>query len=164
MADDIIGGPSVGRKRAYPKRNTLIPYMLEHMHDDCPKWPYARGGGGYGKVQYNGKVVDVHRLVCRLVHGDPPTPRHQAAHNCGKGRDGCFGAGCIEWKTPYENQEDRRKHGTMMQGESHYACKLTDADVERIRSMSSDYSQSRIAKAFGISRSYVSQIISGQRR
>ena len=155
-ADCIPAGQAAGKiKRRYPKRGSLKPYMLAHMYDDCPKWPFARGKGGYGKIQHEGRVVDVHRLVCTIVNGPPPSPRHQAAHSCGKGHEGCFGAMCIQWKTPYENQNDRRSHGTMMEGESHYACKISDDDVKSIRAMAHEYSQMQIARRFGISRAYV---------
>lgn len=28
--------------------------------------------------------------MCELVYGKPPMPKHQAAHNCGKGNLGCI--------------------------------------------------------------------------
>lgn len=60
-----------------------LAYMLAHMWDDCPKWPFYRHKCGYGEMTYNGKRGRrVHRVVCELVYGPPPTPEHVAAHNC----------------------------------------------------------------------------------
>ena len=104
------GDPLGGRR--YPERGGPQRFLRENMWLECPKWPFARGRGGYGRIQHDGKVVDVHRLVCEIVHGAPPTSEHVAAHNCGKGHLGCFGAACITWKTKSENQQDRHIHGT----------------------------------------------------
>jgi hypothetical protein len=98
--------------RRYPERGDPAKYLADHMWDDCPKWPFARGRGGYGRIQHEGGVRDVHRLVCETVHGPSPSPDHVAAHDCGKGNEGCFGARCIRWKTRSENQRDRIRHGT----------------------------------------------------
>lgn len=156
------GSPTGSRR--YAERGETLPYLLQHMHDDCPKWPYARGRGGYGRVQYEGRVVDVHRLVCELVHGPAPSLDHDAAHSCGKGAEGCFGASCIEWKSKSENQADRFIHGTACTGEDAYQCKLTDAQVIDIRRNPRKLLQRELADIYGVSRSYISQLQGRRRR
>lgn len=156
-------GSATGARR-YAGRGRAGEYLLAHMHDDCPKWPFARGRGGYGRVQHEGRVIDVHRLVCELTHGPAPSPRHVAAHLCGKGADGCFGAGCIVWKTKSENQADRLLHGTANVGEAAYQSKLTDQQIAEIRAMAGSLAHREIAERFGISRSYVTQLASGKKR
>lgn len=107
-----------------------MAYMLAHMWDDCPKWPFYRHKCGYGEMTYRGmRGRRVHRIVCELVYGPPPTPKHVAAHNCGKGSDGCFGARCVRWKTQLENSQDARSHGTWLHGESVVFAKLTEPQV-----------------------------------
>jgi hypothetical protein len=133
-------------------------HLLAHMHDDCPKWPFARGKGGYGHIQHDGRVKDVHRLVCEMTHGPAPSPAHDAAHSCGKGREGCFGAGCISWKTKGENQADRIAHGTHDQGERQYAAKLAVAQVLEIRASEGSEPPRATAKRFGVSRATIRDI------
>jgi predicted small metal-binding protein len=145
-------------KRSTP-RGVPMAYLLAHMHDDCPKWPFARTSDGYGEVQHNSRTVYVHRFVCELVHGPSPLPGLDAAHSCGKGHEGCFGARCIEWKTRRDNQLDRISHDTHHRGERHGMSKLTEDDVRKIRSLTTgDHSHSQIASMFNISREAVSAI------
>jgi hypothetical protein len=39
-----------------------------------PIWPLARAGKGYAQIHWNGKLTNVHRLVCWFHRGNPPTP------------------------------------------------------------------------------------------
>jgi hypothetical protein len=149
---------SLRQKRRYPKRGEPMRYLLAHMWDDCPKWPFARGRGGYGHIQHDGKVRDVHRLVCEMAHGPAPSPNHDAAHECGKGAEGCFGASCIVWKTKSDNQIDRRQHGTSPRGEGCPTSKLSEADVRAIRALRGQETQREIAARYGINRVTVSDI------
>ncbi|KRA63113.1 hypothetical protein ASD85_06595 [Rhizobium sp. Root651] len=144
--------------RRYPKRGQPWQYMLDHMHDGCPKWPFARNSRGYGHIQCDGKVKDLHRVVCEIVHGPAPTPDHDAAHKCGLGHEGCFGADCIVWKTKTDNQADRVEHGTHDRGDRMWASKLTEDSVRQIRNMQGKKTQREIAEEFGISRPHVSMI------
>ena len=121
-------------------------YMIEHMWDDCPKWPYSRVGRGYGVIRDD----YVHVLVCEKVHGPRPSPNHVAAHNCGKGHLGCFGAKCIEWKTRPNNELDRVAHGTSNRGEACGTSRLKQHQVIRIRG-STGISDASFAKEFGVS-------------
>jgi hypothetical protein len=124
------GDPTGGRTlNGEPER-----YMLAHMWDDCPKWPFYRHPDGYGEITYRGRRGRrVHRIVCEITNGPPPSPDHEAAHNCGNGHLGCFGAACLEWKTRVENIRDAQRHGTWVHGETHPFAKLTEADVREIR-------------------------------
>lgn len=155
LGDPLAGGP-------YAPRGEPMRFLLEHMHDDCPKWPFARGRGGYGRVQHDGEVRDVHRLVCEMAHGAPPTPSHDAAHSCGKGHEGCFGAGCLAWKTKTENQGDRLAHGTAMRGTSLPQTKLSEDDVRSIRAAKGLWTQGEIAAEYGIDRVTVCNIHRGK--
>jgi len=134
------------------------------MYDECPKWPFSTSPRGYGQIVHNGKKRPVSNLVCELVHGPAPSPEHQAAHNCGKGHEGCFGARCVEWKTPVENRADAIRHGTHIHGEEHANAKLTEAQVNEIRRRAlAGENQQRLAEEFGIVQSAVSNIKFGRR-
>lgn len=108
-------------------------YMLAHMWDECPRWPYRRDRAGYGRINFAGhRAKLVHQAVCELAHGPRPTPRHEAAHSCGKGHEGCFGARCLSWKTRAENAADAIGHGTWNHGEKVNFAKLTEVQALEI--------------------------------
>ena len=124
--------------------------------DECLPWPYATGSKGYGLIKHDGKMRRVSRVVCEREHGPPPTPKHEAAHSCGKGHEGCCNRKHLEWKTPAENQADRLVHGTDSRGERNGRAKLTKAQVLEIRA--STKLQHELAAEYGIAGSAVHQI------
>src|SRR6185503_14814151 len=79
--------------------------------DDCLIWPFCRTQSGYGHIGYEGKLWTAHRLMCQVAHGEPPTPKHVAAHECGNGHLGCVNPRHLRWKTQSENQHDRKAQG-----------------------------------------------------
>lgn len=98
-------------------------------------------------------------MVCEEIHGPSPTENHDAAHTCGKGYLGCVSPKHIVWKTKAENQADRLIHGTHNRGEKSGNSKLTEKQVEEIRSLEGSMSQAKIAEKFSISGCSVSKII-----
>lgn len=83
-----------------------------HQGDECLIWPYSRNHQGYGQLGYHQKMRKAHRVMCILAHGEPPTPKHHAAHSCGNGHLGCVHPGHLSWKTPQENRTESNAHGT----------------------------------------------------
>ena len=63
---------------------------------------YPRG------VMVGGRRQSAHRAMCELVHGPAPTPKHQAAHSCHRGCDGCVLPQHLHWATDAENRAERR--------------------------------------------------------
>jgi len=113
---------------------------------------------GYRQVQLcragKREQIKVHRLVALAFLGQPPTPRHQVAHN-----DGIPANNCVEnlrWATAKENQHDRRRHGTASIGESNYRAKLTANDVLAIRA--STARNCDLARMYGVSWSQIYSI------
>jgi len=99
-----------------------------------------------------------HTLVLTAFIGPRPA-KHECRHLNGKRNDNRL---CnLAWGTPRDNDNDRRRHGTFVQGESHGAAKLTDEKVLLIRN--STGTQASISATFGISRSLVSMIKSRKR-
>lgn len=149
--------------RGKPLVSRRLRHLLDHMWDDCPKWPFGRSAkGGYGRLTYDGRMTFAHRVVCEMVHGPAPTPKHQAAHNCGKGYEGCFGAKCVQWKTPEENSADRIEHGTYVAGERHYRAKLNADQVQEIRLLIGRAQQKDLAARYGVTRGTISDIQRGR--
>jgi hypothetical protein len=144
-----------GKGRAYQ-------WLLDHVaypHDYCLIWPFSltRGYGAFGHMGQRGYA---HRVMCRLVHGDPPTTLHEAAHSCGRGDEGCVNPNHLSWKTKSANQMDCRKHGTQAKSCHGPFGKLTAQQVAVIRA--SDKPQCDIARQFGVHETTISNIRTGR--
>lgn len=106
------GHPLAGNTiRGLPQKY-ISDVILKYDGDDCISWPFSRDTYGYGQVRIDGKLMNVHRYVCLKVNGGPPDVGYYAAHECGKGHEGCVSKRHLSWKTPKENQDDRIVHGT----------------------------------------------------
>ena len=139
-----------------------LAYLLAHMHDaTCPSWPFSNLRG-YARLQYEGRVQYAHRVVCKMVNGPPPSLKHEAAHNCGNGSQGCFRAACLEWKTGSENQADRRRHGTDNRGSRHGMARLDEDDVRTIRALRGKMLQREIAAQYGVATTTITLIMTGK--
>lgn len=114
-----------------------IQWIRDHQDyagDDCLPWPFYRLHG-YGVLGYLGKRYYAHRFMCSLIHGDPPTPEHQAAHSCGNGHLGCVTPGHLSWKTQSENQLDCRQHGTATKTHEGNKGRITRKQAAEIRAL-----------------------------
>lgn len=156
---DPTSGPS--RRSTLEIERFFNEVVLPYDGDECLTWPFTRLRDGRG--QYRKRLA--HRVVCEIVNGPPPTPLHQAAHNCGNGHLGCVTKRHLQWKTPAENAADKVRHGTIPRGERQASSKLTREDVLAIRRMRSDgrMKLKEIAANFGIDQSTASAICSRKR-
>ena len=131
--------------------------------DDCLLWPYGRNNMGYAcmtrRSKPRGESRLVHRRLCIIENGPPPTPKHEAAHNCGRGADGCVTKSHLQWKTHTENMADTVKHGTHISGERVPNSKLTEIAVREIRAIGRSIPLTPIARQFGVSTSTISLIL-----
>jgi hypothetical protein len=132
----------------------LIEVVMAYDGDECLIWPYGRSGNGYGHINRK----NVHRIVCKETHGAPPTPKHEAAHSCGKGHLACVTKGHLSWKTRKENEADKALHGTQSLRGPHEIAELTPAEISEIRSLKGKTFQRSLAKQYGITRDLVSRI------
>lgn len=136
--------------------------VLAYDGDDCLIWPFHRDHGGYGKLWIDRRQQQAPRRACEEVKGPPPTPKHEAAHSCGKGHEGCVNPRHLSWKTPTDNAADRIIHGTVARGERHGKAKITEDQARSIISLHGSLDPRTIAQHFGISRNAVYSIISGR--
>lgn len=154
----LAGGTSLGQ----PLRH-LHEVVLAYDGDECLIWPFAKGVAGYGRLRVNGRSVIVSRIVCELAHGEPPTPKHEAAHSCGRGHKGCCTKRHLSWKTPAQNTADKFEHGTVKRGKDTWNAALTEDDVRAIRALKGKRLQTEIASDYGVARTTVSAIQNGYR-
>jgi hypothetical protein len=125
---------------------------MRHRSDDCYFWPFGNGARrGYPNITIDGKRKSVHRYVCELVNGPPPTPQHAAAHTCGQGLKGCVSPRHLVWKTYSENEADKLIHGTRARGTRNGTAKLSEENVYEIRALQGKMPAYRIAERYGVS-------------
>ena len=135
--------------------------VLTYNGEDCLSWPFSTRSG-YGSIRdENGKFFSVHRLVCKATNGEPPTPDHHAAHECGNRI--CVNPNHLSWKTPAGNAADKLRHGTHQRGERNGNAIITESIAHEILSLRGVEKQRDIAKRLGISQSTVSCIQRGER-
>lgn len=147
------------------KRLEWLKSHAAHASDECLLWPFSRIWNGYGNFQINGRVRYAHRAMCELVHGAPPVG-YVAAHSCGRGQDGCVNPRHISWKSPADNQLDRRAHGTDKRKKKWFRTRSTVTPEQRaeIIALKGKKNQREIGKMFGISYQHVSLIQRGLHR
>jgi hypothetical protein len=154
--DPLGGGTEIGAAQKF------LQSIFTHFVDECIPWPFARYPDGRGMVNWEGRISKVHQIVCERFNGRRPSPKHDAAHSCGKGHLGCVNGYHLRWATRKENHADKIVHGTSYHGERCRTAKLTEADVRAIRDLVPVRGQYAVAEEFGIDQSTVSNIITGK--
>lgn len=150
--------PRAGRCQRF-----LDQVVMPYDGEECIKWPFARGGKGYGYMRVNGVHQVVHRYICKLANGEPPSEIHEASHTCGNGFEGCVSKRHLLWKTPKENAADKIIHGTVNNGERNGASKLNRQQVLQIYGLKGKQSQRAVADQYGISGAQVRLIQLGKK-
>lgn len=140
------------------KRTPFIADAIASNTEACILWPYAvRKSSGYGAYDERREdkrySVDVHRYVCRIAHGEPADPGHQAAHWCGNKL--CINPKHLHWATPLENMQDAKEHGTL-RGGGRYRQRFFDREIAEI--VSSEESLISLAKRFNSEPAYIGRI------
>lgn len=145
---------------AFEKRPGL-KWILAHSTyegEGCLIWPFSRCTAGYGQFSNENNLYLSHRYMCTLVHGEPPTDRHETAHSCGN--RACVNHRHLSWKTPAGNQLDRRQHGTNTKAGGRW--RLTPEQVAEIRQLKRKELPVVVASRFGVTESNIRQIWDGK--
>lgn len=101
----VLGTPAGAAKEALDR-------IANYTGDECVIWPFYRNDAGYGVIgTTENKTALVPRVICTIVRGPPPTPKHETAHSCGNGHLGCGTPKHLRWATRLENSKDRISHG-----------------------------------------------------
>ncbi len=109
-------------------------------------------------------MKSIHRLLLETYVGPCPDGM-EGCHNNGVRNDNRLDN--LRWDTHSSNMQDAVRHGThaglFNKGENHGASKITNIEVNQIRSIHNLY-QKEIAELFNISQQHVSDIINHRRR
>jgi hypothetical protein len=149
--------------RGIPKGEALafLVNHLDHDGDECLIWPYSRRPNGYAQITYQRQPMNAHRLMCRMAHGEPSSPKLQARHLCGNGTGGCVNPKHLAWGTAKQNEWDKLEHGTTNRGERQGQHRLTEKGVLEIYAMQRGGSAAVGAK-YGVSEATIRAIWSGR--
>lgn len=136
-------------------RADWIRKHLDYPNKDwCLIWPFDTSDTGY--ALFGSPPRKVSRLMCEYRHGLAPTPEHHAAHSCDRGHDACVNPWHLDWKTPTDNQIDRRRNG------KYRPRKLTPDQAREIRDLKGLEHTKNTAARFGVRESNVRLIQSGK--
>lgn len=81
-----------------PQKRRRLRWLKEtsrYQGDECKLWPFAKSESGYGVFTWGGSY-HAHRVMCKMVYGAAPTPRHRAAHSCP--HKDCMTPSHLSWK------------------------------------------------------------------
>ncbi len=133
------------------------------MKTRCHEWT-GWTAHGYGYFWLLGKSVRAHRVAFFLKHGRWPRP--QALHRCDNRK--CVRADHLREGTHQQNMHDMVARGRSrgLTGSAHPMAKLSDAEVDALRSTYRDglSTQEELARMYKVSRPYVSRLVRGKYR
>ena len=141
-------------------RGELMKFIRETVANppkECVVWPYGHSMG-YGKVMFEKRVQQAHRVALILHSGKNPRKLHAAHGECHNRL--CINPLHYSWKTASENSKDMVRDNTRLQGEQLHSAKLT---VHQVRAIRNDPRRRKIiAKEYGIAWKYVTEIQAGR--
>jgi hypothetical protein len=132
--------------------------------DGCWGWSAAVFASGYPALAAeppSRAMLSAHR-VSYMLHVGPIPPDRCVMHRCDQPR--CTNPEHLRLGTVQDNNNDKVMKGRQPQGEGHPRAKLTQQQVDLIRSLRSSCQASirEIATWFGVSRSLVCLILRGK--
>jgi Helix-turn-helix len=123
--------------------------------DECWSWTGYREDG-YGQYFFGGRMVGAHELALTFKTGERRLPRLDTCHSCGN--PPCCNPRHLRFDTRKSNSEDTVRMGR----NNPFPRRLDDATVRLIRERrQAGAAQDDLAAQYGVSASYVSQIVNG---
>ena len=143
-----------------------IESCLTKLPNGCWEWQSTTSGwqdfDGYAKINYDGKMWLVHRLMY-LWHVGPLEDGKVIMHTCDN--PPCANPQHLKQGTHAENRRDCVKKGRAanMKGSNNPNAKLTEYQVEAIRGLyAAGLTQAKLCALFNISRRTVYKILNGK--
>ena len=137
---------------------------------DCLEWRGGCNSDGYGHLQFEGKMLKLHRLLCMVAHGAPPSSRPLAIHSCDNRR--CCNPKHLRWGSAADNNRDCVEHGRHQRrpwsgarrGAGNPHAKTTEEDVRRIRrAAEAGVPTAELAVGFGLAERTIRNIVTRTR-
>ena len=143
-AGDLGEIRSVDRQVRYPNGNLQL-----HRGRVLKQTPATSGYLSVGLNKQGGKTFGVHTLVLLAFRGPCPEGM-ECCHTDGNRLNNRLTN--LRWDTRVNNHKDRKLHGTVKKGESHWNSRLTEDAVREIRARRMNGEVfTKIAQSFGIS-------------
>jgi hypothetical protein len=152
------GDPLSGRTEIGAPLDFARQIAFAENTDKCILWPFAMGQDGYGKVSFEGRMQNAHRVVLRLRTGE--NKPLQVAHGCGNRP--CINPRHLRWATVSENMMDKILHGTHNRGSANPRATIDEATAIAIAQASKTLPHKEIAARFGVSKTIVTEISCGR--
>jgi len=138
-------------------------YVNKKSDDECWEWTGSKSKQGYGEININGKITKAHRFSWVLHHGKI-NGGLLVCHKCDNKK--CVNPNHLFLGTYLDNNHDRDNKGRAIHqsGETHGRSKLTQNDVDTIRTLRIEkhLSQYELAKMFPVTRSTIKSILDGK--
>ena len=137
-------------------------WMSVQRGDDQECWPWTGyvNEDGYGEFHFRGQMVGAHELAVTFATGERRLPVLDTCHSCGNRI--CCNPSHLRFDTRQSNVDDAVRMGR------HYRpspLRLTDEQVRLIRQRrEAGAAQIDLAEQFGVSQSFISQIVTGRKR
>jgi hypothetical protein len=123
--------------------------------------------GGYLRVRFYGEGKEtwrrLHLIVLEAFVGPIPSSAHHGAHAPDRDKTNCR-ADNLAWKLPFENEADKRAHGTHANGGGRKVWTPAETLAAIHSQRAAGVSFTKIARALNLHRSTVSRIARGLRR
>ena len=133
--------------------------------DQCWNWHASKEAFGYGHFKYDHRILKAHRFSWEYFRGVIPAGSY-VLHKCDN--PSCINPNHLFLGTPFDNMQDKIRKGRAVyeMGEKSHNAKLTDAQVQEIRSLYSTgkYYQHDLGKRFGVTKQHIGRIVNAKAR
>lgn len=156
------------RTGKWPLAKRLSFYSRDDV-SGCRLWTGCIGTRGYGKLKYNGKPTDTHRLAWIAEHGSIPAGLC-ICHKCDV--PACININHLFLGTNQDNDDDKvakgrqskgRKHSEKRRGENHLLAKLSFEKVFEMRWLEAmGRTHQSLADEYGVSLATATSAIRGK--
>ncbi len=158
----IIGSMAKPGPNPRPLEERFSEKFISIGTGGCWPWTAATNYYGYGKISVSRSHWDfAHRVAWPIHYGEIPD-NMLVLHRCDNPL--CVNPSHLFLGTQNDNLQDMQKKGRKACGERHGQAKLSDAQIDEIRSLGGTMLQRDIAEIFGTGRRHVGSILSGKRR